>query len=558
MLNDILPQLQSHVRDWAEQLRRERWISQRDLDALLEFETRTPTDFFNQEERPLVVAFFGGTGVGKSSLLNRLAGESIARTGVERPTSREVTLYLHQSASLNKLPKTFPTDDVRVSVHRKDSNRDVLWIDMPDFDSAEQANKDMVLAWLPYIDVLIYVVNPERYKDDKGWRLLLEHGRQHAWLFAINHWDRGDDAQRDDFQRLLAEAGLDDPMIFCTDSKPGQPSPDDDFAALESTIQNLADDNIIRILEERGINLRIQSLRSDTERLSEKIGTADGIDKLMHDWHHIWTDTAKDITLAQQWPIARLSENFASTPSTRWLSSVTRVVKGKEPPPPSSSETPIIQADDIWDAQVKSLADNALAKLHHRARVRGLASGPIKKGALKLRDEPAALFEKHLRTSLSQALQAPGSHLHRLAHTLLGYATTALPIAAMCWVAYRLIAGFYLGNSQGQSYLGFDFAIHSLLLVGLAWLLPAFIHHKTKPSLRDAAQAGMRSASRKTLSAFNDEVLAFLEQLKRKQQQAIVSGSQLFSENLLQGTVPNRNREKILNRLLMDDSRVTH
>ena len=64
---------------------------------------------------------------------------------------------------------------------------------MPDFDSTEQSNKQLVLQWLPHIDVLIYVVSPERYKDEKAWRLLLAEGARHAWLFVINQWDKGAD-----------------------------------------------------------------------------------------------------------------------------------------------------------------------------------------------------------------------------------------------------------------------------------------------------------------------------------------------------------------------------
>ena len=66
---------------------------------------------------------------------------------------------------------------------------------MPDFDSDETANKDQVLQWLPHIDLLIYVVTPERYKDAEGWRMMLENSYRHAWLFVINKWDRADAVQ---------------------------------------------------------------------------------------------------------------------------------------------------------------------------------------------------------------------------------------------------------------------------------------------------------------------------------------------------------------------------
>ena len=58
------------------------------------------------------------------------------------------------------------------------ARRDVAWLDMPDIDSVEARNKSLVLSWLPYVDWLIYVVSPERYRDDVGWRLLEELPRE--------------------------------------------------------------------------------------------------------------------------------------------------------------------------------------------------------------------------------------------------------------------------------------------------------------------------------------------------------------------------------------------
>ena len=57
----------------------------------------------------------GGTGVGKSSLLNRLAGKAVAKTGIERPTSREVTLFHHRSVALQHLPENLPIASVKIA-----------------------------------------------------------------------------------------------------------------------------------------------------------------------------------------------------------------------------------------------------------------------------------------------------------------------------------------------------------------------------------------------------------------------------------------------------------
>src|SRR5580658_10542139 len=46
-------------------------------------------------EAPLVVATFGGTGTGKSTLVNALVGQECARTGRQRPTTTRPLLLVH-------------------------------------------------------------------------------------------------------------------------------------------------------------------------------------------------------------------------------------------------------------------------------------------------------------------------------------------------------------------------------------------------------------------------------------------------------------------------------
>ena len=46
------------------------------------------------------LAIFGKTGVGKSTLLNAIFGEDVARTGVGRPVTQDSQLYLHRSGTL--------------------------------------------------------------------------------------------------------------------------------------------------------------------------------------------------------------------------------------------------------------------------------------------------------------------------------------------------------------------------------------------------------------------------------------------------------------------------
>src|ERR1043165_5561789 len=55
-------------------------------------------------DRPLLtIMLMGGTGVGKSTLLNALAGGAIANASFARPTTRDPVVYYHHSVQTTRL-----------------------------------------------------------------------------------------------------------------------------------------------------------------------------------------------------------------------------------------------------------------------------------------------------------------------------------------------------------------------------------------------------------------------------------------------------------------------
>lgn len=268
----------SRSREWIESVVDAGWLDSSAVATFDRLERATPADLFRPEAvRPLVVAFFGGTGVGKSSLLNRLVGSPLARTGVERPTSREVTLYCHEETPLGELPKAL-IERVRIARHSSAARRDVVWIDAPDIDSVETSNRNLVFAWLPHVDLVVYVVSPERYRDDAGWRALLARGRLHGWMFVMNRCDEGEAGQLDDFAGILSEAGFSDPLVFATSCAAAPAGGQlllgggDQFEQIEHTVRDALRKHGVREIERIGLAGRLAELDDQLAALLARIG----------------------------------------------------------------------------------------------------------------------------------------------------------------------------------------------------------------------------------------------------------------------------------------------
>ena len=532
-MNTNLHQLKESVEHWIAEANQNHLLSTDVTKKIEQFNAQTPASLFDAEERPLVVGFFGGTGVGKSTLLNRLAGEDVAKTGVERPTSREVTLFLHSTVQIAHLPKEYPIGQIKTAFHNNDANREILWIDMPDFDSAESENRHLVNDWLPHIDTLIYVVSPERYRDDNGWRLLLEHGGKHAWVFVINHWDRGTPAQREDFRSLLAEAGLDDPHLYCTDSGPDPE--EDEFESLKTFVQSMSTANTVAQLESRGILMRVRELQSVVEHGASKLAPSSAFANAKTDWDTFWQKESTTLLASIQWKYPLLTAQYASSEIGFIKSIWHKITRANNNENEQSSavitdnpiETESTQA--LFEhEQTNSIADdiNELVQIssHHQLPSRALRNA--------LHDTTSEL-ENRLNASVIQArndaLANPGSATQRYLGKLLSLLSSILPLLALSWAGYRIVSAFYQGGSQPAQYLGSNFAINAILLVGLSWLLPFFLARKIKPSHRRVATKAMQQGASQAMQELREDVHAVIDTVDQQTQACVESGKNLFA-----------------------------
>jgi energy-coupling factor transporter ATP-binding protein EcfA2 len=166
----------------------------------------------------LVVALAGGTGSGKSSLLNAIAGRQIAETGVLRPTTEEALAWVPSDPEpgLVELLGRLGID----ARYEQDLLPRLAIIDLPDHDSIVLQHHQIVARLLPEVDAVVWVFDPQKYRDplihDQYISQLLEY--QDQFLFVLNQIDllgQHDLSQlRSDLVRSLEEDGVLDPRVF--------------------------------------------------------------------------------------------------------------------------------------------------------------------------------------------------------------------------------------------------------------------------------------------------------------------------------------------------------
>ena len=160
-------------------------------------------------EAPLVVATFGGTGVGKSSLVNGLVGQTVTASGRQRPTTTQPILLAHPQTDLApyEFPATGGEDEVRVVRIDAPLLRDVIIIDCPDPDTSETETPASNIArlhrLLPHCDVLLYVSTQQKYRSAKVSDELMQAASGCRLVFIQTHADLDSDI-RDDWRTQLS------------------------------------------------------------------------------------------------------------------------------------------------------------------------------------------------------------------------------------------------------------------------------------------------------------------------------------------------------------------
>jgi energy-coupling factor transporter ATP-binding protein EcfA2 len=180
-----------------------------------------------------VVALAGGTGSGKSTLFNALSGATFSAPGVTRPTTRHVhaCVWGMQGAAplLDWLGVQRRHRYARASVlDSGESDLDgLILLDLPDHDSVVTASMAAVDRLAKLADMVIWVLDPQKYADAAVHNRYLIPLAGHAAVFTVvlNQIDllpaqlARDCAE--DLRRLLDAEGLTDTPLLPVSARTG-------------------------------------------------------------------------------------------------------------------------------------------------------------------------------------------------------------------------------------------------------------------------------------------------------------------------------------------------
>lgn len=247
----------------------------------------------HEERLPVIVCLMGGTGTGKSTIFNSLAGSPISPVGIRRPCTMQAVVYVHESVwdPVTERPLTRPhvndregqvRPEVTVVRHSRPECRGLVLVDTPDFDSVELVNRLIADHFFVLSDVLILVTSQEKYGDLAGHQVMQDARK---WgkrtLLVMNK--AVSDAAFEDFRKAIARAGisLDEPVRIERKDPFPQMLPDlkdsRDFTALAAMGIDPKDGDHIRAEERERLLLQTKmkleelekSLSTQVERISE-------------------------------------------------------------------------------------------------------------------------------------------------------------------------------------------------------------------------------------------------------------------------------------------------
>jgi GTP-binding protein EngB required for normal cell division len=328
-------------------------------------------------EGQTVVALAGATGGGKSSLFNALVGEPIADVGVRRPTTSTAMAAVWGNSDAGPLLDWLGVPRRHLLPADADGRGDLdglVLLDLPDLDSVQVGHRLEVDRLVELVDLLIWVLDPQKYADAAVHERYLVPLADHAgvMLVVLNQADLLSPAQQEvclaDLRRLLEREGLARVALVPVSARTGEGLDElrsllaKRVAAQRAAVERLSAD-LDSIAAElgrwcagtNGAAARPAVRRKDRAALVEALAEASGADQVAAAVDRSHRDRARTAT---GWPFTRWVVRLRPDPFRRLRLPETpnESVRTSLPAP-----SPVQRAR--VDTALRTLADNATADL---------------------------------------------------------------------------------------------------------------------------------------------------------------------------------------------------
>jgi len=174
-----------------------------------------------------VVALLGATGSGKSTLFNGLVGREVARAAARRPTTTRPLAAVWGEDDAAELLDWLDVPE-RTRATGPEELDGLVLLDLPDIDSTAREHRRIATRMAGTVDVLVWVLDPQKYADAVVHRGYLAPMAAHAdvTMVVLNQIDTLAPAERDgvvrDLGSILERDGLTGVEVLPVSARTGQ------------------------------------------------------------------------------------------------------------------------------------------------------------------------------------------------------------------------------------------------------------------------------------------------------------------------------------------------